>query len=126
MDNSILEKQTATCFVVNGETSSDADVELGIPQGTVLGPLLFLCHINDFPDRVKSTVRMFANECLIYRDVKSRADHIQLQHNLLASQEWADSWGISFKEVLYPADLQTTSTQAVQIPAHGAGIEPGR
>ena len=40
---------------------------------------------------------MFANECLIYRDIKSRADQIQLQHNLLALQEWADSWGIRFK-----------------------------
>ena len=82
--------------MVNGETSSDADVEADVPQGTVLGPLLFLCHIKDLPDRVKSTVRMFADDCLIYRGIKSRADQIQLQHDLLALQEWADSWGMRF------------------------------
>ena len=81
---------------MNGETSSDADVESGIPEGTVLGLFFFLCHINDLPDRVKSTVYMFADECLIYRKIKSRANQIQLQHNLLASQEWADSWGMRF------------------------------
>ena len=49
--------------------------------------------INDLPDRVKSrpTVRMFADDCLIYREIKSRADQIQLQHDLLALQKWADS-----------------------------------
>ena len=82
--------------MVNGETSSDADVESDVPQGTVLGPLLFLCHIKDLPDRVKSTVRMFADDCLIYRGIKSRADQIQLQHDLLALQECADSCCMRF------------------------------
>ena len=92
-------RNSKQCVVVNVETSSDADVESGVPQGIVLGPLLFLCHMNDLPDRVKSTVRMFADDCLIYRKIKSRADHIQLQHDLLALpclQEWVDSWGMRF------------------------------
>ena len=55
--------------VVDGEESESVGVDSGVPQGTVLGPLLFLCHINDLPDAVKSTVRLFADDCLLYRNI---------------------------------------------------------
>ena len=58
--------------VVEGEHSESAPVESGVPQGTVLGPLMFLCHINDLPDTVKSQVRLFANDCFtLQTDKKS-------------------------------------------------------
>ena len=63
--------------------------QASLKEPDVLGPLLFLCHINDLPDRLKSTVRMFADDCLIYREIKSRADQIQLQHNL----QWRQNRG---------------------------------
>jgi hypothetical protein len=53
--------------VIEGEQSNKAVVESGVPQGTVLGPLLFLCHINDLPECVKSQVGLFADDCLLYR-----------------------------------------------------------
>ena len=62
--------------VVEGEHSDSAYVESGVPQGTVLGPLMFLCHINDLPDCVKSQVRLFADDCLIYRQIKTQKDHL--------------------------------------------------
>ena len=56
--------------IVEGEFSSEVVVDSGVPQGTVLGPLLFLVHINDLPDCVKSSVRLFADDCLLYRTVR--------------------------------------------------------
>ena len=82
--------------IVEGEASTEATVDSGVPQGTVLGPLLFLCHINDLPDRVSSKVRLFADDCLLYRDIHSPEDHQALQDDLNSLQEWAVDWGMKF------------------------------
>ena len=67
-----------------------------VPQGTVLGPLLFLCHINDLPETVKSTVRLFADDCLLYREIRSFEDHLLLQEDLHRLEKWAEAWGMKF------------------------------
>ena len=71
-------------------------VDSGVPQGTVLGPILFLCHINDLPDALKSQVRLFADDCLLYRPINSQKDHDILQQDLKNLETWAENWGMRF------------------------------
>ena len=82
--------------VLEGEASSDSHVLSGVPQGTVLGPLLFLVHVNDLPECVLSQVRLFADDCLLYRTIRNINDHLALKNDLLHLQEWAKVNGMSF------------------------------
>ena len=68
--------------VIEGESSASCPVGSGVPQGTVIGPLLFLLHINDLPDKIKSQVRLFADDCLIYKTIDSVQDQLNLQQYL--------------------------------------------
>ena len=81
---------------LEGESSQQVTVDSGVPQGTVLGPILFLYHINDLPDAVKSSVRLFADDCLLYREINSQNDHNKLQKDLENLEKWAENWGIRF------------------------------
>jgi len=83
-------------IVVEGDHSEPVTVDSGVPQGTVMGPLLFLCYINDLPDAVKSQVRLFADDSLLYRTIKTRKDHEVLQADLAALEDWANKWGMKF------------------------------
>ena len=92
----ILFKNRKQSVVVDGKQSSLIDVVSGLPQGTVLGPLLFLLHINDLPSVVSSKVRLFADDCLIYRNIKNKEDHIALQKDLNLLEIWGNTWGMRF------------------------------
>ena len=83
---------------VNGETSRSASVLSGVPQGSVLGPLLFLIFINDFPDHVNSPVDLFADDTKIARHVCSAVDAQQLQNDLNALSSWFSTWLLEFNE----------------------------
>ena len=76
-----LQDRTQT-VVVNGKNSVKAPVLSGVPQGTVLGPLLFIIYINDLPSLVNSQIRLFADDTLIYRKINSINDTNQLQYDL--------------------------------------------
>ena len=78
------------------ETKKPGPVDSGVPQGTVLGPILFLCHINELPECVRSQTRLFANDCLLYREIKTQEDHHTLQQTLKHLESWAKTWGMSF------------------------------
>jgi hypothetical protein len=74
--------------VVGGEHSTWTDVDSGVPQGTVLGPLLFLAYINDLPDNISSNVRLFADVCVLYREIKNEFDSTSLQEDLDKLVTW--------------------------------------
>jgi hypothetical protein len=82
--------------LLEGETSSETPVTSGVPQGTVLGPLLFLIYINDLPLVVSSNVRLFADDAIVYREIKDHEDSLSLQHDLDALREWEKTWQMSF------------------------------
>ena len=82
--------------VCNGCTSGLVSVTSGVPQGTVLGPLLFLIYINDLPKCVSSHCALFADDCLLYQQIKSNDDHEILQHDLHNLELWANKWLMSF------------------------------
>ena len=82
----------------------------GIPQGTVLGPILFLIYIKHLPKCISnSTVWLFANDCIIYRKFDSTVDCIKLQDDLNATQYWEDMWLMSFNAKKCNA-MQVTSS----------------
>ena len=78
--------------VVDGKQSRLIDVVSGVPQGIVLGPLLFFHHINDLPSVVSSKVRLFADDCLISRNIKNKEDQIALQKDLNLLENWGNTW----------------------------------
>lgn len=81
---------------LEGQSSTRADVISGVPQGTVMGPLLFLTYINDLPEHTSSDARLFADDCLLYRKINSRADAEQLQKDLKSLEKWEREWQMEF------------------------------
>ena len=61
--------QISSEIVLNGQTSSWADVNVGVPQGSILGPLLFLIYINDLAGGLSSNAKLFANDTSLFSDV---------------------------------------------------------
>ena len=82
--------------LVEGSSSTSSQVTSGVPQGSVLGPLLFLLYINDLPAQVTSTSRLFADDSLLYRKVRTTADTKALQDDLDRLQKWEEDWMMSF------------------------------
>ena len=82
--------------VVDGVASQPRDVLSGIPQGTCLGPILFLYYINDITSGIESQMRLFADDALIYRPINTAEDHHILQRDLHKLEEWAKMWDMRF------------------------------
>ena len=71
------------CVAVECVSSNVVPVTSGVPRGTVFGPLLFLIFSNDLPESITSSVKLFADNCLIYRTIHSTNDAILLQEDLI-------------------------------------------
>lgn len=82
--------------VLDGQASDPVPVLSGVPQGSVLGPVLFLIFINDLPDNIRSSVRLFADDCVLYRNIYSLSDCLTLQEDLNSLARWEADWQMKF------------------------------
>ena len=79
--------------IIDGILSSPVSVTSGVPQGTVLGPLLFLVYINDLPDYIShSTIRLFADDCILHRPIQNEHDSLLLQEDIDSLYAWTIAW----------------------------------
>ena len=82
--------------VVDGCESTEALVMSGVPQGTVLGPLMFRTYINDITCGINGQMRLFADDALLYYPVRTIAEGASLQHDLHTLHRWSKSWKMAF------------------------------
>ena len=84
--------------IVEGMASSPKPVLSGVPQGTVLGPLLFLVYINDINEGLSqgTKIKLFADDSLLYRTIKTPLDAKILQDDLNTLQKWEINWKMEF------------------------------
>ena len=83
-------------MILDNQKSHPTPVSSGVPQGTVLAPLLFLLYINDLPSRVCFKVKLYADDVLLYSYIKSETDCHALQEDLDAFLQWAHIWQMEF------------------------------
>ena len=102
--------------VVTDVKSDLAPVVSSVPQGTVLGPLLFSLHINDITADIESEIRLFADDCVCYRDIKDKEDTLKLQKDIDRLGNWARKWGMRFQPVKCNM-MQLTRKHLNKIPA---------
>ena len=81
---------------INGNDSKWLPVTSGIPQGSVLGPLLFVIFINDLPDNLDSDAYMFADDTKVYRIITAQQDTLKLQCDVCKLEEWSAIWLVGF------------------------------
>ena len=83
--------------VLNGQTSNWKDILAGVPQGSILGPLLFLIFINDIPEGIQSNIKIFADDTSIFSVMKDRISaSVTINEDLYLISKWAYSWKMSF------------------------------
>ena len=82
--------------VVDGEVSNWKSVLSGVPQGSVLGPILFLIYINDLDDSITNNVLKFADDTKLFRKVNTDGDKQHLQNDLDRLVKWSEKWQMLF------------------------------
>ena len=83
--------------VLDGQASDPVPVLSGVPQGSVLGLVLFMVFINDLPDNIRSSVCLFADDCVLYRNTCTPSDCLILQGDLDRLVQWEANWQMKFR-----------------------------
>ena len=113
-------------IVLNGKTSEWGSVTAGVPQGPILGPLLFLVYINDLTDNLKCNVKLFADDTSLFTIVHNPDQPASdLNHDLDIIKSWAHNWRMTFNpdpteqavEVTFSIEIENfsrSSTSSIQ------------
>lgn len=87
------------CVTVHGSASDSLPVTSGVPQGSILGPVLFCLYVNDLPDSITSShIAMFADDTKLFKQIKSIGDSELLQRDLRQLETWSQESGITFNK----------------------------
>ena len=114
--------------ILEGTHPNKIDVTSGVPQGTVLGPILFLLYINNFYEYLSfSTLRLFADDSIIYKHIRSPDDSVKLQRDLDAAARWEQDWLMSFHpdkcSVLHITSKRNPITHNYILHGHTLSVE---
>ena len=110
--------------VLNGQTSPWRPVLAGVPQGSILGRLLFLVYINDLPNGLKSNVKLFADDTSLFTIVKDKNESADVLNNdLLLISKWAYDWKMLFttdpkkpaQEIIFSRKKQSQSHPTISL-----------
>ena len=84
--------------VINNHKSESANVLSGVPQGSILGPLLFLMFVNDLPSVIQGNcyTALYADDSKVYKEINSLEDNLQLQEQLDNLVRWSEDWQLKF------------------------------
>ena len=83
-------------MVIGGENSSLLDVTSGIPQGSILGPLLFILYVNDIVTKLNINVWLYADDVTIFLSYEDPEAAVgKMEDNLRIAKEWADNWFVN-------------------------------
>ena len=113
--------------MANGSTSEWAAVASGVPQGSILGPLLFLIYTNDIGVSVTSQCRTFADDCAVYREANTIDDVRTLQNDLNEISRWSDAWQLQLNlskcKVLQISNRRVSQTLSSAYYLKGVSLE---
>ena len=119
--------------VINGSKSSWAKVTSGVPQGSVLGPVLFLVYVNELPSLVQCGIKMFADDAKLYMGLQDGSDALKLQQGLDTLACWSDKRLLRFNtskcKVMHcgrgiPRTTYTMNQDGIKVPI-GVGTGGG-
>ena len=82
--------------LINGISSEWTEVSSGVPQGSVLGPLLFILYVNDLPSEVSSFCKLFADDAKLYKDLENLEDFEMIQNDIDKLCQWTIKWLMFF------------------------------